>query len=50
MQKMIEQEKPYMPRRVRALYEFGLEGDMVEYLVRQEHKRQTSLKWQKNYE
>ena len=47
---MIEQEKTYLPRRVRALYQFGLERDMVEYLVRQEQKRRASLKWQKNYE
>jgi len=50
MQKMIEEQQTYMPRRVRALYEFGLESDMINYLVRQEQKRRASLKWQKNYE
>jgi len=48
MQRMIEQT--YMPRRVRALYELGLERNMVDYLIRQEQKRRASLKWQKNYE
>jgi len=49
MQRMIQQEKPYMSRRVRALYEFGLEGGIIDYLVRQEYKRRASLKWQKSY-
>jgi hypothetical protein len=47
MQKMIEEQQTYMPGRVRALYEFGLDGDMINYLVRQEQKKRASLKWQK---
>jgi len=50
MQRLIQQERTYMPRRVRALYEFGLERGMIDYLVRQESKRRASLKWQKYYE
>jgi len=50
MQKMIEQEQTYMPRRIRALYEVGLEGYTINYLIKLEEKRRASLKWQKNYE
>ena len=50
MQNITYQQGKILPKRIRNFYEFGLETEVIGYMLRQEQKRKASQKWQKIYE